>query len=127
MAPITTLYAGLLGVLFMLLSYLVVRARQRFKINLGMGPEGQLEREIRVHGNFVEYTPLFILLLLLAELGAAPAYLLHGAGASYVVARILHAIGLTRSAGESMGRFWGTLLTWVLILGLSIYLIFKSF
>jgi hypothetical protein len=127
MAPVTTLYAGLLGLLYLALAYLVVRGRQRHKINLGTGPQGEIERQVRVHANLVEYAPMFLLLLLLAELAAAPPWLLHGAGAGFVAARVAHAQGLSSTAGVSRGRFWGTALTWLLILVLSIYLIFKSF
>ncbi len=127
MAPVTTLYAGLLGLLYLGLAYLVVRGRQRHRINLGIGPQGEIERQVRVHANFVEYAPMFLILLLLAELAAAPPWLLHGTGAGFVFARLAHAQGLTSTAGVSRGRFVGTALTWVLILVLSIYLIFKSF
>jgi uncharacterized membrane protein YecN with MAPEG domain len=127
MAPVTTLYAGLLGLLYLALAYLVVRGRQRHRINLGIGAEGQIERQVRVHANFAEYAPIFLILLLLAELAAASPWLLHGAGAGFVIARLGHAQGLASAAGVSRGRFWGTALTWLLILVLSIYLIFKSF
>jgi uncharacterized membrane protein YecN with MAPEG domain len=127
MAPVTTLYAGLLGLLYLALAYLVVRGRQRHRINLGIGAEGQIERQVRVHANFAEYAPIFLILLLLAELAAAPSWLLHGAGAGFVAARLAHAQGLSSTSGVSRGRSVGTALTWLLILVLSIYLIFKSF
>jgi len=127
MAPVTTLYAGLLGLLYLALAYLVVRGRQRHRINLGIGAEGQIERQVRVHANFAEYAPIFLILLLLAELAAAPSWLLHGAGAGFVIARLGHALGLSSTSGVSQGRSVGTALTWLLILVLSIYLIFKSF
>jgi uncharacterized membrane protein YecN with MAPEG domain len=127
MAPVTTLYAGLLGLLYLALAYLVVRGRQRHRINLGIGAEGQIERQVRVHANFAEYAPIFLILLLLAELAAAPSWLLHGAGAGFVAARLAHALGLSSTSGVSRGRSVGTALTWLLILVLSIYLIFKSF
>lgn len=40
-------------------------------------------------------------------------------GGVLFVARVLHAIGLSRSAGVSFGRMWGTLGTWSVILAAS--------
>lgn len=127
MAPVTTIYAALLGLLYLTLAYLVVRARDKHSVTLGEGPAGELVQPIRVHANLVEYAPIFLILLLLAELGSSPAWLLHGAGTVFVIGRVLHAMGLTRSAGASFGRYWGTVLTWLMILCLSLYLLVRSF
>lgn len=126
MAPITTIYAALLALLFLVLSGLVVRGRMRHRINLGAGAQGEIERPIRAHANLAEYGPIFILLLLLAELGGAAPGLLHGAGAGFLVARILHGVGLNRTGGPSFGRYYGTLGTWILILALAVYLLVRS-
>jgi uncharacterized membrane protein YecN with MAPEG domain len=127
MAPVTTIYAALLGLLYLTLAYLVVRARDKHSVTLGEGPAGELVQPIRVHANLVEYAPIFLILLLLAELGSSPAWLLHGAGTVFVIGRVLHAMGLTRSAGATFGRYWGTVLTWLMILCLSLYLLVRSF
>ena len=124
-APITSLYAALAALLLLALAGLVVRARWRYRTGLGIGTEPAMERAVRVHANFVEYVPLTLLLLLLAELAAAPAGLLHACGATLVVCRVLHAYGLSQTSGRSFGRFWGTAGTWAVILALSVTLLLR--
>lgn len=121
-APITALYGAGAGVLLLFLSWLVVGARRRYGTGLGTGTEPALTRAVRVHGNFIEYTPLALLLLLLAELNGLPAPFLHAAGALLLACRVLHAWGLTGSSGRSFGRYYGTAGTWLVILALSLAL-----
>jgi uncharacterized membrane protein YecN with MAPEG domain len=124
-APITSLYAALAALLLLALAGLVVRARWRYRTGLGIGTEPAMERAVRVHANFVEYVPLTLVLLLLAELAAASAGLLHACGATLVVCRVLHAYGLSQTSGRSFGRFWGTAGTWAVILALSVTLLLR--
>jgi uncharacterized membrane protein YecN with MAPEG domain len=72
-----------------------------------------------VHANFVEYVPLALVLMLLAELNGVNGAALHGAGILLLASRGLHAFGLGRSSGRSFGRFYGTAGTWLVLLGLS--------
>lgn len=113
---VSGLYGGLLGLLYLVLCWRVVVHRRRSKVGLGAGGDSALERAIRVHGNFAEYTPLFLLLLLVAELGGAAPWLLHALGAVFLASRIGHAYGLSGASGISRGRFFGTLFTWVCLL-----------
>jgi len=117
---ITALYAGLLGILYIVLGGLVVAQRRRARIGLGTGSDPALERSVRVHGNFAEYAPLFLVLLLVAELGGAAGALLHVLGAAFFLARIGHAFGLAKSSGTSAGRFVGTLVTWTALVVLAL-------
>jgi len=107
-APITALYAGLLAVLLVALALRVVRLRWKFRIGLGDGGEKAMMRAIRIHGNATEHVPIALLLLLVAELNHAGPALLHACGSVLVAARILHAMGLARSAGASWPRAAGT-------------------
>lgn len=122
-APITSLYGAAAGVLLLLLSWLVVRARWRYGTSLGTGTEPTMIRAVRVHGNFVEYVPLALLLLLLTELNGLPAWFLHAAGVLLLTCRALHAWGLGTTPGRSFGRFYGTAGTWLVILALSVALL----
>jgi len=117
---ITAFYGGLLGLLYLALCWQVVDHRRKGRVGLGTGGNPDLERAVRVHGNFAEYVPLFLVLLLVAELGGAAAWLLHALGGVFLASRIAHAYGLSRSGGTSPGRFYGTLLTWVMLLGVAI-------
>lgn len=125
-APITALYGATAGLLLLLLSWLVVKARWRYSTSLGAGTEPAMTRAVRVHGNFTEYVPLALLLLLLAELNGLPPPFLHAAGTLLLVSRALHAWGLGSSSGRSFGRFYGTAGTWLAILGLSLSLLYPA-
>lgn len=114
---ITLFYAGLSGLLLLALSFQVVALRRRFQVGLGTGNQPELERVVRVHANFCEHVPLALVILLVLELSNLfPAFLLHALGAALVLGRVLHAWGLSQTAGVSKGRFIGTLLTWLMIL-----------
>jgi len=117
---ITSLYAGLSGLLLMTLSMRIAMMRRRLAVGIGSGNHQSLELAMRVHGNFIEYVPLALLLLALRETGGAQAAGLHAAGVCLIAGRILHAVGLGGNAGRSFGRITGILLTWGLITVLSI-------
>jgi len=124
--PASFLYAGLLGLLLIALSAQVVLARRRFRVGLGAGSEAVLQQAIRVQANFVEYVPFATLLLVIAEVQGLPLVAIHAAGLVLLVSRVLHAIGLSKSPGRSFGRFYGTAGTWLVIAGLSLWLIFTA-
>jgi hypothetical protein len=114
---IVLLYAGLLGLLLLALSGQVVRLRWRYRVGLGTGSSPELERAVRAHANFCEYVPLALVLMIgLSLAGAAPGWALHALGLALLVGRLLHAFGLSRSAGASRARQAGTILTWLVLL-----------
>ena len=90
MPHVTLLYAGLLGLGYFWLSWRVIQARGRAQVLLGDGQDAALQRAMRVHGNFAEYVPLILLLMLANELAGAPAPLLHAAGLATLAGRGLH-------------------------------------
>lgn len=96
MPRVTALYAGLLVVLFLVLTLRVFAARFRSGVTLGTGEDRRLLRAARVHANFAENVPLFLLALLAAELAGAPGPALHGAGGLMLLARLVHAAGMSR-------------------------------
>ncbi len=110
------LYAGLFCLLMLVLKANVGRVRTKHKVGFGDGNNEAMQRSLRVQGNAVEDVP--VVLLGLIGLGAlsAPALLVHGLGGSFLIGRILHAIGLGGSAGSSFGRSVGTLITALVML-----------
>lgn len=110
---ITPLYAGLLAILFVVLSIRVVK--KRGKVSLGDGGDATLLRRIRAHGNFAEYVPFILLMMAFLELNELHPYALHGLGISLIVARLLHAIALSFTESWFFGRFYGTLTTFLLL------------
>ncbi len=117
---ITGFYAGLGALLLLFLSARVVGLRRKHQVGIGSGDQEELERAIRVQGNCVEYMPLALILLGLAESQAANFWLLNAAGALLIIGRLLHAVGLGQSKGQTSGRFYGTLITWLTLLLLAL-------
>lgn len=117
-AGITLLYTALLALVLIALSIQVVWLRRKFHVGYGTGSEQPLGLAVRAHANFCEYVPMALLLLMLIELNAlAPDWVLHALGVMLLIGRILHGFfGLNRSAGTSLGRFWGTSLTWLVLI-----------
>ena len=112
MPAVTALYAGLLGLLLIALAVRVSRLRFTLKILLGDGGDARLARAIRAHGNAVEWVLPTLVLLLVGELNRAPALMLHACGLALVVGRLLHAFGVSATAGSSFGRSVGSALSW---------------
>src|SRR5689334_18600780 len=100
------IYAGLLALLYLVLSYRVVQMRGKGMPSLGDGGLEPLQRRIRGHANFGEYVPLLLLMLGALELGHLPAAWLHALGATLLVARLLHGAALSFTARWTFGRFW---------------------
>jgi uncharacterized membrane protein YecN with MAPEG domain len=112
---ITAFYAGLLGLLYLVLSLRVVQLRRR-GIPLGDGGDPRMLRVIRGHANFAEYVPLILVLMLMLELARTSLYVLHALGIALVVGRVLHCYSLSFSARFRFGRLWGAALTFVVLL-----------
>lgn len=118
--PISGFYASLLALLMIHLAYAVVKQRIKFKSGLGHEEQALLVAG-RNHANASEYIPIGLILLALAELNGANFLLLHLAGLGLLVSRIAHAWGFKESQGEThSGRYWGTLITWISIVMLSV-------
>lgn len=111
---ITPLYTGILALWFLALSIRVVQQRGH-GVSLGHGDDAVLLRRIRGHGNFAEYVPLILLMMAMLELGGMRAWVLHAIGIALLVARVLHGVALSYSEKWKFGRFYGTLLTFILL------------
>ncbi|MGQ4276168.1 MAPEG family protein [Pseudidiomarina sp. E22-M8] len=114
--PISMLYAGLLALLYFTLAVVVIRLRWRDSVGIGTGESKDLEVAVRIHGNFAEYVPFTLLLLVLMELTGASGMLLHAIGGLLFIARVCHAIGLRMSVGPSWARTVGVLGTFIVLL-----------
>jgi uncharacterized membrane protein YecN with MAPEG domain len=107
----TALYSGSLALWFLVLSARVV-ARRRTGINLGDAGDPGMLRLIRGHANFAEYVPLALIMLAVLELAGISLYILHGLGLALLAGRLLHGYSLSFTQRFSFGRFWGTVLTY---------------
>ena len=117
--PITALYAGLIALLFLVLSARTIGARRTAKVEIGTatrnGEDRELLRRVRVHANCAEYAPIALLLIGLAESLKAPSLLLHGLGAALVIGRTIHAYGLSQTPHIMVLRVVGMVLTLTVI------------
>jgi hypothetical protein len=112
---ITPLYAGLIGLLLLLLSTRIIIFRRAAGINLGHGENAILERRIRAQANLGEYAPLALVLLALLELSNWPAPTLHALGILLVAGRMLHGWALSFTSSNSVARISGIALTLTMI------------
>lgn len=112
---ITTLYAAVLGILLVVLSVRVMRARMDSQVSLGDGGFDAILVAQRSHGNFIEYVPMALLLIGMAEMQGHASWLIHGLGASLLVARIAHPFGIRSEFQVRPARAAGAALTLIVI------------
>lgn len=105
------IYAALLSLLFVALSIRTLRLRRRLRVAIGDGGNTLMLRAIRTHGNFAEYVPLGLLLIVACEELGAPSLLLHGLGAALLIGRLVHAFGISKEAEVFAFRVMGMTLT----------------
>lgn len=91
---VTPLYALALGLIFLILFMRVSSVRSDAKISYGDGGNALLLQRMRQHGNFIEWVPFVLILMILAEGMGAPALYIHISGVLLVVGRIAHPFGL---------------------------------
>jgi len=115
MLTIVPIYAALLAVAYVVLAGRVVAVRRTARVSLGSGGDTDLERRIRVHGNFAEYVPLALIVLAFVEMQGAPGWYVHVLSGVLVAARAAHAYGL--STGTLRLRVLGVTGTFAVLLG----------
>lgn len=124
--PVTALYAGLLALLYVVLSARVIFVRRGERISVGDGGNSELLRRVRVHANFAEYVPMAIVLMGLVESSKADPRLLHGLGTALVIGRVSHAIGLSPAASILPLRVGGMVLTFSVIIIAAVQCLLRS-
>ena len=113
---ITSIYASLLAVLFFVLSARVILLRRVVRVGLNDGGNDHLRRRIRVHGNFAEYVPFILLLILFAETENSPPWTIHCLGILLVIGRIFHALGVGKNPEIQNFRVIGMAMTLTVLL-----------
>ena len=125
--PVSSIYVALSALLVMLLLLRVAYLRNSLKIGIGDGGQSRLARAIRVHANAIECLPLALLMLVMLELCHAHPMGLHGLGAALLIARLMHAQGLSAHGGYSFGRFTGTVITVLVVIAMGGWLLWLNF
>lgn len=129
MYPITTITACLLAIIFVFLSANVIKLRQKYKVLIGSGGNEDLEMTIRGHGNFAEYVPFALILMLIAEANEANVILIGVLALLLIIGRLFHVVAFAYNKDHIKFRVRGILLTFITIIGLvlidAFLLIFK--
>lgn len=122
--PITSLYAIPLGIIFIVLLFQVIVLRSSKSLSIGDGGDMALLERIRRHGNFVEWVPMVMLLMVCAEAQGTGAMWLHAAGGLLTIGRVLHPLGLKADVPTHplriAGNMGGILATVILVINLAI-------
>jgi uncharacterized protein len=124
--PITALYAGLLGLVFVLVGLPIGVLRFRTGVSLYDGGNKALAVAIRRHANFFEFVPLALLLIAMLELNGASPMLVHGLGIALLIARIAHPFGLDYDEMRKPLRGLGAITTTIVIIIASVVLIYRT-
>lgn len=115
---ITALYASLLAVLMIWLSFQVIKQRRANQVAYADGGVEALQIARSAQGNAVDYIPITLILMALVEYNGAPAIWIHVIGVSFLVGRWLHAHGILNKRFK--GRVRGMQITIFAMAGLII-------
>jgi hypothetical protein len=118
MLIITSIVASVLTLLFVRLSFAVIKLRRENKVALGSGGHAELERAIRAQGNFAEYVPFGIVLIACLEINGAPWWLAALPGIVLVIGRIIHAKGINEPPPNFSKRVMGMKFTFNTLIAL---------
>ena len=75
--------------------------------------EDTLYRAVRAHGNLIEYAPLFLILMLIAELNGLSSFYLHISGIIFTAGRFMHGIVFSFMRPNLILRVGGMILTFI--------------
>lgn len=100
--------------------------RTKEKILHGDGGHILMGRRMRAHANFAEFTPIVLILFVLVEWAMGSSPWLWGVAAVYLVARVLHGIGMDADK-DAWPRMVGILSTFLITLGLAGTAIYASY
>ncbi len=112
---IVPVYAALLAFVYIYLSTRVIALRRERKISLGANGDPAMERAMRVHANFAEYTPFALLLLYMLETNGGNEIWLNILCAALLAGRVLHALGLAKANENFRYRVIGMVMTFTVI------------
>jgi uncharacterized membrane protein YecN with MAPEG domain len=110
--PISLTIAGAAALLNLWLGVRVTQLRARHGVSIGDGGNQAVATRMRAHANFIEYAPLFLILLALVELARGSETWLWALAILFVLGRLAHAFGMDRKAPNAL-RMGGMLATWI--------------
>jgi uncharacterized protein len=110
--PVTLTAAGIAALINLWLAVRCGQARGSEKVSIGDGGNDLVIRRMRAHANFIEYTPIVVILIAVVELAQGTSM--------WLWARVAHGLGMDGLKG---GRSAGTIVTMLTMVGLGLYAI----
>lgn len=126
--PVTALYAGVLAIFALVLSFQAGTFRGKTGVSVLFGDPANMDlaEKVRRHQNFLEYVPFIVILMSAIELNGGSAMFLHIVGIALVLSRIAHAIGLKHDNMGHPGRAIGAGATALITLVAAVYAIWMT-
>ncbi len=119
-------YAAIFALVFVFLSFRVIKARRQEKIAIGAGGSAVVERAMRVHANFAEYVPFALLLLSFIEQKGAHFLYVNFLCLLLLVGRSVHIFGVSNENENFRYRIHGMLMTFATIVLAAITLLLMA-
>jgi uncharacterized membrane protein YecN with MAPEG domain len=118
MLPIALTATGAAALVNFWLSWRIAQIREAEKIWIGDGGNARLTARMRAQLNFAEYAPVVLILIAIIEAAKGTHAWLWIVAALFIVARVLHALGMD---GWRFGRTAGMIGTAPVMIGLALY------
>ena len=115
---ITAIYCQPAGDPYIVLSYRVAQRRMRFQV-AGHGQNAELERAVRIHRQLRRVRAVCAVAAGILRGRRRTVLAVHVAGAGLLIARAMHAMGLTQTSGRSTD-VQRVVATWLIVLGLAV-------
>lgn len=116
--PATLATAAACALINLWLMIRVGQVRGSEKVSIGDGGNMKVIARMRAHANFIENAPFVLILMALLELAKGTSPWAWGVGATFVVGRIAHGVGMDT---WKPGRGIGTLLSMLILAALAVY------
>ncbi|MHA6718478.1 MAPEG family protein [Sphingomonas sp. RS6] len=122
--PVTLVSAGAAALINLWLAVRVIQMRFAGNVLMGDGGNPRLVARMRAQMNFIEYTPIVLILIGLIELARGSQLILWIASTAYLIGRLLHPFGMD---GWLIGRQIGTATTLIVMTGLGLYAVWLGY
>lgn len=116
-------------IMAIVMTFYVGSQRMAEKQTIGFKQGTKLERAVRSHGNFMEYTPLFLIGLVAAETLGACVYSTNIIGSVFMLGRVAHALSLNYFEPVKNCLFYrkvGMVATMLSFLALALFILIKA-
>ncbi len=123
---IVPVYAAIFALMLVGLSLRVANTRREARVALGDGGKKLLQRRIRAQGNFTEYVPMALILLLFIEWQGWSRWLVHALCLVLLAARALHAYGVSQEPEDIRLRATGMATTAGVLIVAALLLLFNA-